>query len=42
MEIRVISNDSEKALKLLKCKLEKDALIGDLNKRHSFEKTSVQ
>lgn len=42
LEIRVNSNDVEKALKLLKRKLEKDGLIGDLNKKRFYEKPSAK
>lgn len=42
MEIRVDSNDVEKALKVFKRKLEKDGLIGDLNKRRFYEKPSAK
>ena len=42
MEIRVDSNDVEKALKVFKRKLEKDGLIGDLNKKRFYEKPSAK
>lgn len=42
LEIRVNSNDVEKALKLLKRKLEKDGLIGDLKKRRFYGKPSAK
>lgn len=41
MEIRV-ENDLEKALKLLKRKLQKDGLLGELKKRRYYEKPSVK
>ncbi|MBE0427016.1 MAG: 30S ribosomal protein S21 [Nitrospirae bacterium] len=40
MEIRVNDNDIEKALKILKRKLEKDGLMGELKKRRFYEKPS--
>lgn len=42
MEIRVNGNDLEKALGLLKRKLQKDGLMGELKKRRSYEKPSVK
>jgi small subunit ribosomal protein S21 len=42
LEIRVNSNDVEKALKLLKRKLQKDGLMRDLKKRRFYEKPSVK
>jgi small subunit ribosomal protein S21 len=42
LEIRVNSNDIEKALKLLKRKLEKDGLLGELKKRRFYEKPSAK
>lgn len=42
MEIQVNSNDLEKALKLLKWKLQKDGLMGELKKRRYYEKPSVK
>jgi small subunit ribosomal protein S21 len=40
LEIRVNDNDIEKALKILKRKLEKDGLMGELKKRRFYEKPS--
>ncbi|MEW6067922.1 MAG: 30S ribosomal protein S21 [Nitrospirota bacterium] len=40
MEIRVNDNDVEKALKILKRKLERDGLMGELKKRRFYEKPS--
>ncbi len=42
MEIRVEGNDIEKALKVLKKKLQRDGLMGDLKKRRFYEKPSVK
>ena len=42
MEIRVNGNDLEKALKLLKRKLQRDGLMGELKKRSFYEKPSVK
>ena len=42
MEIRVDGNNLEKALKLLKRKLERDGLMGELKKRRYYEKPSVK
>lgn len=42
MEIRVNDNDLEKALKVLKRKLEKEGLMGELKKRRFYEKPSVK
>ncbi|MEW6419486.1 MAG: 30S ribosomal protein S21 [Nitrospirota bacterium] len=42
MEIRVNSNDIENALKLLKRKLQRDGLMGELKKRRFYEKPSVK
>lgn len=42
MEIRVYGNDLEKALGLLKRKLQKDGLMGELKKRRFYEKPSVK
>ncbi|GAB4486694.1 MAG: hypothetical protein OHK006_14890 [Thermodesulfovibrionales bacterium] len=42
MEIRVDESGIEKALKLLKRKLQKDGLLGELKKRRHYEKPSVK
>jgi len=42
LEIRVNSNDLEKALKLLKRKLQRDGLMGEIKKRRFYEKPSVK
>ena len=42
MEIKVDGNNLEKALKLLKRKLERDGLMGELKKRRYYEKPSVK
>ena len=42
MEIKVNGNDLEKALKLLKRKLQRDGLMGELKKRSFYEKPSVK
>ena len=42
MEIKVNGNDVEKALKLLKRKLQRDGLMGELKKRSFYEKPSVK
>jgi small subunit ribosomal protein S21 len=42
LEIRVNGNDLEKALRLLKRKLQKDGLMGELKKRRFYEKPSVK
>ncbi len=42
MEIRVDGNDIEKALRLLKRKLQRDGLMGELKKRRYYEKPSVK
>jgi len=42
LEIRVYGNDLEKALGLLKRKLQKDGLMGELKKRRFYEKPSVK
>jgi small subunit ribosomal protein S21 len=42
LEIRVNGNDIEKALKLLKRKLQRDGLMGELKKRRFYEKPSVK
>lgn len=42
MEIRVDGRDIEKALKVLKKKLQRDGLMGDLKKRRFYEKPSVK
>lgn len=42
MEIRVDSNDIEKALKILKRKLQKDGLMSELKKRQYYEKPSIK
>lgn len=42
MEIRVNGNDLEKALKLLKRKLQRDGLMGELKRRRFYEKPSVK
>lgn len=42
MEIRVDGNDIEKALKILKRKLQRDGLIGEIKKRQYYEKPSIK
>jgi len=42
LEIRVNSNDLETALRVLKRKLQKDGLMGELKKRRFYEKPSVK
>lgn len=42
MEIRVNGNGLEKALKLLKRKLQRESLMGELKKRQFYEKPSVK
>lgn len=42
MEIKVECNDIEKALKILKYKIQRDGLIGELKKRQYYEKPSVK
>jgi small subunit ribosomal protein S21 len=42
LEIKVDGNNLEKALKLLKRKLERDGLMGELKKRRYYEKPSVK
>ena len=42
MEIRVDGRDIERALKLLKLKLQKDGLMGELKRRRFYEKPSVK
>jgi len=42
VEIRVDGNDIEKALRLLKRKLQRDDLMGELKKRRFYEKPSVK
>jgi small subunit ribosomal protein S21 len=42
LEIRVNGNDIEKAIKILKRKLEKDGLMGELKKRRYYEKPSTK
>lgn len=42
MEIQVNGNDLERALKLLKLKLQRDGLMGELKKRRYYEKPSVK
>jgi len=42
LEIRVNDNDIEKALKLLKRKVQKDGLLRELKERRFFEKPSVK
>ena len=42
MEVRVDGKDIEKALKILKRKLQVDGLMGDLKKRRFYEKPSVK
>jgi small subunit ribosomal protein S21 len=42
LEIKVNGNDLEKALRLLKRKLQKDGLMGELKKRRFYEKPSVK
>ena len=42
MEVRVIDNDVEKALKLLKTKLSKSGLFKELKVRRAYEKPSVK
>lgn len=42
MEIRVLSRDIEKALRMLKKKLQMDGVFGELKKRRFYEKPSVK
>lgn len=42
MEIKVHENDLEKALKLLKNKLQKDGLFKEIKQRSYFEKPSIK
>ncbi len=42
MEIRVYDRDIEKALKVLRRKVQKDGLMGELKKRTFYEKPSVK
>ncbi|MBI5100659.1 MAG: 30S ribosomal protein S21 [Nitrospirae bacterium] len=42
MEIKVEGTDIEKALKVLKKKIQRDGLMGDLKKRRYYEKPSVK
>ena len=42
MEIRVNGNDLETALRVLKRKLQRDGLMGELKKRRFYEKPSVK
>ncbi len=42
MEVKVLSRDVEKALRLLKKKLQMDGLLGELKKRRHYEKPSVK
>ena len=42
MEIRVDSNDVEKALKLLKRKIQRDGLFRELKNRRFYEKPSLR
>ncbi|MBF0506510.1 MAG: 30S ribosomal protein S21 [Nitrospirae bacterium] len=42
MEIKVEGKDLEKALKLLKRKVQRDGLMGELKKRRYYEKPSVK
>lgn len=42
MEIKVEGKDLEKALKLLKRKVQRDGLMGELKRRRYYEKPSVK
>ncbi len=42
MEVRVQSRDIEKALRLLKKKLQLDGVLGELKKRRFYEKPSIK
>ncbi|MEW6068577.1 MAG: 30S ribosomal protein S21 [Nitrospirota bacterium] len=42
MEIKVIGNDIEGAIKLLKRKIQRDGLMKDLKERRFYEKPSVK
>ncbi len=42
MEVKVIDNDVEKALKILKNKLSKNGLFKELKLRRAYEKPSVK
>jgi len=42
LEVRVIDNDVEKALKLLKNKLSKSGLFKELKVRRAYEKPSIK
>lgn len=42
MEIKVVGNDVEGAIKLLKRKIQRDGLLRDLKERRFYEKPSVK
>jgi len=42
LEIKVIGNDVEGAIKLLKRKIQRDGLLRDLKERRFYEKPSVK
>ena len=42
MEIKVDGKDIEKALRLLKRKLQRDGIMGELKRRRYYEKPSVK
>lgn len=42
MEVTVDGRDLEKALKLLKRKMQRDGILGELKKRRHYEKPSVK
>ncbi len=42
MEVTVDGRDIEKALKLLKRKMQRDGILGELKKRRHYEKPSVK
>jgi small subunit ribosomal protein S21 len=42
VEIKVEGKDIEKALKLLKRKMQRDGIMGELKKRRYYEKPSVR
>lgn len=42
MEIKVDCNDIEKALKILRYKIQRDGLMGELKKRQYYEKPSIR
>ncbi|KKL11673.1 hypothetical protein LCGC14_2543420 [marine sediment metagenome] len=42
LEVKVNGNDVEKALKVLKRRIQKEGLLGELKKRRFFEKPSVK